>query len=193
MSKHATKSIQQFGILSSLPAVKVSQFNKFILPIKGLLQLELSKFSQGLGETGLNRLLMGCRSTLEYISLPYNSPSVSEMTLSTVGTMDKLTTIHLGTPSTLFKISDKLRGLSLMFKAIKQKSAMRLKILSIYECDIKLLKLIRDSQADNLERLSIAYWHQPGSTLFAEEDNRLKDEDLNQIQMCLGGVRTQLT
>ena len=80
-----------------------------------------------------------------------------------------------------------------MFKAIKQRSAMKLKILSVYECDIKLLKIIRDSQAENLERLSIAYWHQPGSTLVAEEDKRLKDEDLNQIQMCLGGVRTQLT
>lgn len=70
---------------------------------------------------------------------------------------------------------------------------MKVKILSIYECDIKLLKLIRDSQASCLERLTITYWHQPGSNRIVEDDLKLKNEDLNQIQMCLGGVRNDLT
>ena len=49
--------------------------------MKGLIQLDLSKFSKNLGEIGLNRLLMGCRSTLQYISLPYNTQAVTNTTL----------------------------------------------------------------------------------------------------------------
>jgi hypothetical protein len=142
--------------------------------MKGLLQLDLSKFYTGLGELGLNRLLMGCRSTLQYISLPFNTPAVSQMTLSTVGTMTNLSSIHLGSPHSLYKLDErtsKLKGLKSLFKSIKNQMnlsrahpnstspIMSLKTLSIYECDLSLLKIIAETQAHSLERLTIACWH----------------------------------
>ena len=72
---------------------------------------------------------------------------------------------------------------------------MSLKTLSIYECDLSLLKMIAETQAQSLERLTIAAWHQPGTkpNQTKEENISLNTEDLKGIQMCLGGVREDLT
>ena len=62
-------------------------------------------------------MLMGCRSTLEYVALPFKSASVNQITLTTVGTMDNLTSIYLGKPKELIKINEKLSSLRCLFKS----------------------------------------------------------------------------
>ena len=107
--------VKQFAILKNIDTINATAFNKFIVPIKGLLQLDVQNFTRGIGEQGLNRLLMGCRSTLKYIALPFGSASVNQVTLSTVGTMPNLESIYLGKPQQLIKNNDKLAAIKCMF------------------------------------------------------------------------------
>ena len=61
--KSATR-VKQFAIMKNIGMVNATNFNKLIVPFRGLLQLDLQGFNKGLGEQGLNKILIGCARTL---------------------------------------------------------------------------------------------------------------------------------
>ena len=96
-----------------------------------------------MGESGLNRLLQNCKSTLKFLSLPYTNACVNELTLSTVGRMKNLESLYLGRPYDNLGISPKFNALNRMFQEMNLKKIIqesKLRNLSLYHCDIKIFE-----------------------------------------------------
>lgn len=142
--------------MTRLKNIKVGTFNKNITTLPGLLQLELQSFPTGIGEMGLNRLLRGCSSTLQYAGLPYGTAAVGLATMMTLGSMPDLTSLHLGSSQERLSLSrslmssttttsgpSKLSALKSMFKKMLDKGHVsKLINLTLYECDEPVMDLI---------------------------------------------------
>lgn len=97
--------IKVLSIKCNIQSLKMTVFNKLVTPLPGLEFIDFQGAHACLGEQGLNRILMGCRSTLRSAKLPYHSQGVGQLTLQTLGTLPKLETLILGNPYDFYKAS----------------------------------------------------------------------------------------
>jgi hypothetical protein len=121
--------------------------------------------------------------TLEYIKLPYQSPGVDSDSLRILATMPNLCALYLGNPEICFKLNNltnsKMQMLKDLLRNMKQNGHIsKLRSISLYECDIKLLKMLSEIANESLERLSIVKWWQPKDKFNTAHDKVLKTEDL---------------
>ena len=95
--ERATRNLKHFGIFSNLAIIKKTTFDKFMPQMIGLQRLELSRCNNFIGETGVKRILVSCKRTLQYLALPYQNKAFDISVGATISSMYNLQTLYLGT------------------------------------------------------------------------------------------------
>ena len=133
----------------------------------GLRRLDLSRCNNCIGELGLNRILVSCKRNLVYLALPYQSHSFTYSIGATISTLTNLETLYLGSSGAVgfsrtnlvpqFELVDHHKfslemntKIPTAEKIFKYFASDKLRNLSVYECNLQVLKLIQKVAGDTL-------------------------------------------